>query len=119
MVGIGDRALVRCPQVLRVAEKKSPYHDRRKNGEVENGPDAVVEEPLILPEGVQSLLGDEIGEEAVVESRKDHHHDDDVAKFQENLQLGGLLLFFQILDRFHQRLQNREIDERIDQRREN
>ena len=118
-MGISNRALVRCPQILQVAMKPNAYHNGGQNEEVENGPDSIIEEPLILPEGIQRFLGDEIGEETVVNSREDHHDNNHVAKLQEDLQLGCLLLFFQVLDRFHQGLQNRKVDERVDQRGRN
>ena len=114
-MGISNRAFVRCPQILQVATQLNAYHNGRQNEEVESRPNSVIEEPLVLPEGIESFLGDEIGKESVIDSREDDHDDNHVTKLQEDLQFGCLLLFLQILDCFHQGVQNREVDERIDQ----
>lgn len=114
-MGISNRAFVRCPQILQVATQLNAYHNGQQNEEVESRPNSIIEEPLVLPEGIERFLGDEIGEESVIDSREDDHDNNHVTKPQEDLQFGCLLLFLQILDRFHQGLQNREVDERIDQ----
>lgn len=98
-----------------MATKLNAYHNGRQNEEVEGRPNSIIEEPLVLPEGIESFLGDEIGKESIIDSREDDHDDNHVTKLQEDLQFGCLLLFLQILDCLHQGVQNRKVEERVDQ----
>ena len=91
----------------------STYHNDNNNNQVEGGPYSLVEEPLVLPERIDLLLHDQIGECNIVNSRKNNSHDDHVAQAVEHAQLSLLLLILQVLDGVQQGLKDPEIDQRV------
>ena len=89
------------------------YHNDNKNDQVEGDPYSLVEEPLVLPESIDLLLHDQIGECNIVNSRENDSHDDHIAQAVEHAQLSLLLLVLQVLDGIQQGLKDPEVDQRV------
>ena len=53
---------------------------------VKERPHAIVEEPLVLPEEVQSLLDDDVGKEYVIKRGENDDDDDHISQLDEDVE---------------------------------
>lgn len=116
MIGIRQRAFVGSPEILVFSPHSLTHHDHHDNQAVEERPESVVKEPLVLPLRLDELRGNHVGESNVVDGRQHDNSNDDVAQLQEHIELGGLLLVLETVDGVQQRLQDPEVEHGVDQR---
>lgn len=93
------------------------HHDHHDDQAVEERPDSVIEEPLVLPLRLEELGRHQVGESDVVDGGEHDDDHNDIAQLQEHLELGRLLLVLETVDSVQQRLQDPEVEHGVDQRR--